>query len=94
MFHDVYEIGDVLMVQLKKGVELDSNKVKGAVKKLLSENLIQYAIVSDFLKENRREIIIKLESEFCFEKLMSQGVTLGGRSKKSRMISSEAIVKD
>lgn len=92
MFYDVYEFGDTLMVQLKKGVDLDSNKVKGAVYKLLKENHLELALVSDYFKTTRKQFIIPLETDF--EKLMSQDVTLGGRSKKSRMISSEAIVND
>lgn len=92
MFYDVYEFAGTLVVRLKEGVDLDSSTVKEAVYKLLKENCLRVALVFDYDKKTSKDV--HSPSEEDFQELMTQNVSLGGRSKKSRMIASEMINND
>ncbi|MED4342842.1 hypothetical protein [Bacillus licheniformis] len=91
MFQDIYEFNGVLFVQLKKGKSIESDEVIQSVEKLLREHSSGYAFLSDFKKENSKIVRVELDELINFEKLMKGNHPKNGRSRKSRMIDSQAI---
>ncbi|MEC1866741.1 hypothetical protein [Bacillus paralicheniformis] len=89
MFYDISEFGSALFVKVNKGVDLNSQKLKNAIEKLLKEYQLSYALVSTPRGAERREFTVELETKEDIQALMKNSITGECRSRKSRAIDSQ-----